>query len=131
MNKNFGAELKQLIDELYNIHIELWDIVEMKKSTDDQVVAIAAKNNNRLVKLRSDNVERIDEIVIQALKINKQGEETMPETIGELIEQLGFEKIRIHENNRINGGQEKSTQTCEDLKQKLQDAINAALKISE
>jgi len=124
MSIDFGLDLAQIIDELYKTHIELWDVVDMKKSDDDKVVALAARNNNRLVKQRSDQVEKIDEIVLQAISQHRYGGKEMGETIGELIEQLGFEKIRIHEMNREAGIEDSPTIKGNELKEKLQIAFN-------
>ena len=123
MNNNMVAEL---INGLYDIHIELWDIVDMKKSDDDKIVAIAARTNNRLVKLRSDLVEKIDETIIRAINAQRK-ELEMNESIGDIIGQLGFEKIRMHEQNKETGQTDEFTQECNILKEKLETALNAVL----
>ena len=117
--------IAELINGLYDIHIELWDVVDMKKSADDKTVAYAARNNNRLVKLRSDLVERIDESILRGLPLKQYEDEYMEETIGELIEQLGFEKIRIHEENRITGKEDSPSQKCMEINEKLNNMFMA------
>ena len=126
---DIGANIgiASLVNGLYDIHIELWDVVDMKKSADDKTVAYAARNNNRLVKMRSDLVERIDESIMRGLSQKQPVVESTVESIGDLIEQLGFEKIRIHEENRATGGQDAPSRKSIEISDKLDNAIKTIL----
>jgi len=128
MKTDIGVHLVELIDKLYDIHIELWDIVDMKKSNDDKVLAIAGRRNNCLVKMRSAHVEQIDDIIIQALMHAGERYMEMNDKVGKIIEELGFEKIHIHEANRETGRPDEPTPKCEELKGRLQKAINTVIK---
>jgi len=129
METNIGALLAELTDKLFDIHIELWDVVDMKKSEDDSIVAIAGRKNNFLVKLRSDHVEQIDELIMQAQMHTEGRHMEMNDTVGKTIEEFAFEKIRVHEENRETGKPDESTTKCDELKDRLQKTINAIFRI--
>ena len=131
MNSDIGTHLSELVDKLYDIHIELWDVVDLKKSEDDKKVLYAARNNNRLVKMRSDCVEQIDEALIRLINYTKQGRTEMNGSIGDIIEELGFEKISIHESNRGTNRKDEPSATSILLKQKLQNAINTIISVGD
>ena len=63
--------ISDAIGELMEVHITIWDIVDMLNSDDDEMVVRAARMDNECNQLRSALVEEIDEIVLKMLK-NKE-----------------------------------------------------------
>lgn len=64
MKKN---DLGELVSELAKMHIELWHEEDKARSSDDHVVAQAKRNIDKLNQKRNDLVEKIDEIVLNAV----------------------------------------------------------------
>ena len=66
-----SRDISQVICELMDTHVKLWDIVDMLNSDDDGVLVKATRLDNIYNRRRSDLVEEIDAIIIGLLNINK------------------------------------------------------------
>ena len=66
-----SRDIDNVISELMDVHVKLWDIVDMLNSGDDDILVKATRMDNMYNRLRSDLVEEIDTIIIGLVNINK------------------------------------------------------------
>ena len=64
--------ISDVISELMDTHIKLWDIVDMLNSDSEAVLVKATRMDNVYNSLRSNLVEEIDEIVLSMLRRHKK-----------------------------------------------------------
>ena len=63
------------VNDLMETHIKLWDIVDMLKSDNDEILVKATRMDNEYNRRRSNFVEEIDEIVLKMLANKKRRNE--------------------------------------------------------